>query len=63
MSLSVHIENINENVLILAEVATQKLDDSTLTAEAKYPFAVIWGRMLEVVILVMNLNTQIKQKM
>ena len=41
MSLSVHIENINENVLILAEVATQKLDDSTLTAEAKYPFAVI----------------------
>ena len=41
MSLSADIENINENVLILAEVATQKLDDSTLTAEAKYQFAVI----------------------
>ena len=63
MSLSSHIENKNENVLILGEVATQKLDDRTLTAEAKYPFAVIWGRMLEVVILVMSWNTQIRQKM
>ena len=41
MSLSAHIENKNENVLILGEVATQKLDDRTLTAEAKYPFAVM----------------------
>ena len=36
MCASVHIDNINEDALILGEGATQGLDD-TLTAEAKYP--------------------------
>ena len=38
MSSSVHIHNKNEDVLILGEVPTQGLDDTTLAAEAKYPF-------------------------
>ena len=32
MSLSVHVDNKNKNILILGE----GLDDTTLTAEAKY---------------------------
>ena len=35
MSSSVH--NKNKNILILGERPTQGLDDTTLTAEAKYP--------------------------
>ena len=37
MSSSVHIDNKNEDILILGEGPTQGLDDNTLTAEAKYP--------------------------
>ena len=37
MSSSVHIDKKNEDILILGEVPTQGLDDTTLTAEAKYP--------------------------
>ena len=36
MSTSVHIDNKNEDILILAEGPTQELDDTTLTAEEKY---------------------------
>ena len=37
MSSSVHIDNKGKYILILAEGPTQRLDDTTLTAEAKYP--------------------------
>ena len=37
MSSSVHIDNINKDILILGEKLTQGLDDTTLTAEGKYP--------------------------
>ena len=37
MSLSVHIDNKGRHILILREGPTQGLDDTTLTAEAKYP--------------------------
>ena len=36
MSSSVHIANKNKNILILGEGQTQVLDDTILTAEAKY---------------------------
>ena len=36
MSLSVHINNKNKDLLILGEGPTQGLDDITLTAEANY---------------------------
>ena len=36
MSLSVHIDNKNKDILILCKGLTQGLDDTTLTAEAKY---------------------------
>ena len=36
MSSSVHIDNKNKDILILGERPTQGLDDTTLTAEAKY---------------------------
>ena len=37
LSLSVHIDNKGTDILILGEGPTQGLDDTTLTAEAKYP--------------------------
>ena len=37
MILSVHIGNKNKDILNLGEKSTQGLDDTTLTAEAKYP--------------------------
>ena len=37
MSSSVHIDNKNKDILILGEIPTQGLDDTTLTAEVKYP--------------------------
>ena len=37
MRSSVHIDNKNKDTLILGEGPTQGLDDTTLTAEAKYP--------------------------
>ena len=39
MSSSVHIENKIKDILILGEGQTQRLDDTTLTAEAKYPIS------------------------
>ena len=37
MSSSVHVDNKGEDILILGEGPTEELDDTTLTAEAKYP--------------------------
>ena len=37
MSSSVHADNKEKDILALGEVPTQGLDDTTLTAEAKYP--------------------------
>ena len=37
MSSSVHVDNKNKDILSLSEGPTQGLDDTTLTAEAKYP--------------------------
>ena len=37
MVSSVHIDNKNKDILILGEESKQGLDDTTLTAEAKYP--------------------------
>ena len=37
MSSSVHIDNTNKGILILGAGSTQGLDDTTLTAGAKYP--------------------------
>ena len=37
MSASVHVDNKGKDILILGEGPTQGLDDTTLTAEAKYP--------------------------
>ena len=36
MSSSVHTDNKNKDILILGKGPTQGLDDTTLTAEAKY---------------------------
>ena len=36
MSSSVHIDNKRKDILIFGEGPTQGLDDTTLTAEAKY---------------------------
>ena len=37
MSSSVHVNNKGKDILILGEGPAQVLDDTTLTAEAKYP--------------------------
>ena len=37
MSSSVHVDNKGKDLLILGEGPTRGLDDSILTAEAKYP--------------------------
>ena len=37
MSSSMHIDNKGKDILILGAGPTQGLDDTTLTAEAKYP--------------------------
>ena len=36
MSSSIHIDHKNKNILIFSEGQTQGLDDTTLTAEAKF---------------------------
>ena len=36
MSSSVHIDNENKDILILGDVHTQRLEDTTFTVEAKY---------------------------
>ena len=37
MSSSMHVDNKRKNMLNLGEAPAQRLDDSTLTEEAKYP--------------------------
>ena len=37
MSSSVHVNNKNKDILILGEIPTQGLDDTTLTSKAGYP--------------------------
>ena len=37
MSSSIHVDSKNKNILILCEGPTEGLDDTALTAEAKYP--------------------------
>ena len=37
MNSSVHIDNKGKDILILGEEPIQRLDDTTLTAEAMYP--------------------------
>ena len=37
MSSSIHVDSKNKNILILCEGPTGGLDDTALTAEAKYP--------------------------
>ena len=37
MSSSVHLNNKNKDILILGKEPTKGLDNTTLTAEAKYP--------------------------
>ena len=37
MSSFVHVDNKRKDILILSEGLTQRLDDTTSTAEAKYP--------------------------
>ena len=44
MSSSVHIDNKNKYILIVAEGQTQGLDDTTLTAGAKYPVSFTQAR-------------------
>ena len=37
MSSSVHADNKNKDILVLGEWPTEAFDDTTLTAEARYP--------------------------
>ena len=37
MSSFVHVDNKGKDILILGEGSTQWLDDTTLTADTKYP--------------------------
>ena len=37
MRSSVHVDNKGKDILILGEEPTQRLDDTTLIAEIKYP--------------------------
>ena len=53
MRLSVHIDK-KKDILILGESPTQGLDDSTLTAEAKYPITLTQPRKRFVLSLYYN---------
>ena len=54
ISSSVHIDNRNKDILILGEGLTQRSDDTTLTAEAKYP--VNFTRSLKRFVLSLHCN-------
>ena len=41
MNSLVHIVNKKKDILILGEEPTQRLNDTTLTAEAKYPISIL----------------------
>ena len=44
MGSSVHIDNKKKDIIILCEGLTEGLDDTTLTAEAKYPINFVQSR-------------------
>ena len=54
MSSSVHSDNKNKYILILAEGPTQGLDDTTFKAEAKYPINFTQPRKIFVLSLHFN---------
>ena len=37
LSSSVHVDNKNEDILVISDCPTQGLDDTTITVESKYP--------------------------
>ena len=41
MNSSLHFDNERNDILNLGKVLTQRLDDTTVTAEAKYPISYI----------------------
>ena len=47
MSLSLHFDIKNKDILILSEVLTQELDDTTLTTEAIYPINILSLHIME----------------
>ena len=57
MSSSVHIKNKNKDILILSEAPPQGLDNTTLTAEAKYPIK--FTRSVKRLILSLRYNGKI----
>ena len=46
ISSSVHIDNNTKDILILVEGPTQGLDNTSLTAEAKYPISFTQSRKI-----------------
>ena len=59
MSPSAHVDDKNKDILILGEGPTQGLDDTTLTAEAKYPINCTQPRKLFVLSLHYNGNSSL----
>ena len=55
-SSSVYIDNKNRNILVLGEEPTQGLDNTTITADAKYPFNFIKLEFALRVVLSMHYN-------
>ena len=55
-SSSVYIDNKNRNILVLGEEPTQGLDNTTITADAKYPFSFIKLEFALRVVLSMHYN-------
>ena len=51
-----YIDNKNRNILVLGEEPTQGLDNTTLTADAKYPFNFIKLEFALRVVLSMHYN-------
>ena len=54
MSSSVHIDHKGKDIVILGEGTTQGLDDTTSTAEAKYPINFTQSGKIFVIILYYN---------
>ena len=54
MSSSVHIDNKGKDILTLGERLTQGLDDTTLTAETKYP--IIFTQTIKRFVLSLDYN-------
>ena len=59
MSSSAHIDDKNKDILILGEGPTQGLDDTKLTAEAKYPINFTQPRKIFVLSLHDNGNSSL----